>query len=253
MLDQPKQMDQYTKAHRLNAVRAGLAYVLSVDVRWLFGDRDSGSLLATATEEQHERIQAIGKPFGAGLLRHASLARPRRLAFLQSAIQELNSEIRVTSDRVSNSLIVTASPEELEQVAEIVSQVEGSALGALVTAFYPVDNSNPATLASALQVNFPRATVAADTVGGGVFVTASSQEQQEITSLVEQLNAQPTRLPSLKSFVIQHLPVASVARSLTEAYGRRSTASVTFSEETRSVFVVGTREELQVADQLIQL
>ena len=89
-------------------------------------------------------------------------------------------------------------------------------------------------------------------MSGGIFATATEQDHIEIAKVVSEINAQPTKLPTLKAFVLKHANPEAVAESLQSAFGRRSTAGVSFSRDTKSVFVVGGRQDLMVAEQLVE-
>lgn len=85
-----------------------------------------------------------------------------------------------------------------------------------------------------------------------MFATATAEEHTAIHKLVENLSSQPTRLPTLKAFVLKHADPETVASTIETAFGRRSTLGVSFSRESHSVFVVGSNHELQVATQLVE-
>ncbi|HAC92488.1 MAG TPA: hypothetical protein DCF63_17940, partial [Planctomycetaceae bacterium] len=258
VLDQPAQTNQTTKVYQLKSGSGqGLAYVLTAimpDAK-LFGDRESGAMLASATEQQHEVIRAIVEQYGdSGQFQTRVFTIERGDArSLQAAIAEWNNRIKVTADRGSNSLIVTASEEELKRIEGIVSGIENSGMGQQETRFYAVRGSSPTTLASALQLNFPKASIAGDTSGGGIFVTGTPATQLHVKQVVDQENTSPNRQSNLRAFHIQHIPPPEVARSLIEALGKRSTASVTFNEDTRSVFVVGIADDHQLAEEIVKL
>lgn len=258
VLDQPAQTNQTTKVYQLKQGSGqGLAYVLTgimPDAK-LFGDRESGAMLATATDQQHEVIRAIVDQYGdSGQFETRVFSVEHGDASsLQAAIAQWNSRVKVTADRASNSLIVTATEEELKRIEGIVSGVDGSGTGQKETKFYAVRGSSPTTLASALQLNFPKASIAGDTSGGGVFVTGTTATQLQVQQVIDQVNSSPNRRSNLRAFHIQHVPPPEVARSLVEALGKRTTASVTFNEETRSVFVVGIDEDHQLAEEIVKL
>ncbi|MEO8270158.1 MAG: secretin N-terminal domain-containing protein, partial [Aureliella sp.] len=167
-------------------------------------------------------------------------------------IESIASAASVTADRATNSLIVTATPEELGQIGEIIDQLEKGGSEPRTARFYPLLGRDPVALSRALEESFTKATFSADSSGGGLFATATEGEHTELAKVVEELNAQPTRLPTLKSFTLKHASPQTVANSIEDAFGRRSSAGVSFNLETRSVFVVGSRDDLQVAQTLVE-
>ena len=147
---------------------------------------------------------------------------------------------------------MTATSEELEQIGEIIDQVERGGSEPRTTRFYPVLGSEPVALSRALEGSFAKATFSADSAGGGLFATATEEEHAELTKVIEELNTQPTRLPTLNSFILKHVSPEAMARVLKDAFGPRSTAGVSFNRETRSVFVIGSRDDLQAAQALVE-
>ena len=120
------------------------------------------------------------------------------------------------------------------------------------TRFYALTFAEPLPLTRALQESFPKAIFSADTSSGGVFAASSEDDHAEIAKVIQEINSQPSKLPSLKAFVLKHAKVEVVADALQNAFGRRSNAGVSFSRDAKSVFVVGSRQELLVAEQLIE-
>ncbi|TWU17145.1 Bacterial type II/III secretion system short domain protein [Novipirellula galeiformis] len=236
---------------------AGLAVTLRrlMPDATFMGDAAQKALVATALPEQHQRIATIVKEYD--LQRENTQTRVftvgnARVVTLRNAVQEMATEAVVTADPGSNSLIVTATAEELEQIAEIIEQIEHGGSEPRTTEFYAVVGSQPLPLSRALQDSFPKVTFAADAVSGGLFATATKQDHAGIAQVIETLNTQPTRLPTLKSFVLKHAHPEVVADAIKEALGRRTKAGVSFNRETNSIFVVGSRDDLQVAEMLVE-
>ncbi len=255
--DQPAVNDKQTHVYRLKRGNGrGLSYVLTslMPEATFYGSPESGGLVATALPEQHERIAAIIKEFDndrENTQTRVFATGKGNATSLQEAIKAFSAEAAVTADRASNSLIVTATAEELDKIGEIVDQVERGGSEPRTTRFYPVLGSEPVALSRALEGSFSKATFSADSSGGGLFASANEEEHAELAKVIEELNSQPTRLPTLKSFVLKHASPEVVAGALDDAFGRRSLAGVSFNRETRSVFVVGSRDDLQVAQTLV--
>jgi type II secretory pathway component GspD/PulD (secretin) len=256
--DLPKQSNLETRVYRLQQGSArGLASVLDelIPEATLYGSREVGVLIATATLEQHERIAAIVKDYDIGSAnsetRVFSIGKGN-VQSLQKAVQALSVEASVSADIATNTLIVSATPEEIERIAKVIEQVESGGGEPLSTRFYALLASEPTALSRTLGASFPKATFAADTTGGGIFATASELEHQALAEVIDGLNAQPTRLPTLKSFTLQHTSPELVAEAIEDAFGRRTSAGVSFNRETKSVFVVGSAQDLLVAEQLVR-
>jgi type II secretory pathway component GspD/PulD (secretin) len=168
-----------------------------------------------------------------------------------TAIQPIVPGAVIAQDAATATLAVSAHPGDHQKIEELVRLLDVPKQDNL-TSFYPVTTTDPVTLAKSLQVNYPKALFAGDTMGGGVFVTASLEQHEQIRELIEQANAIPSKLPSLKSFTIRNNSAAAIARGLVDAFGRRTDVGVTVSEPTNSVFVVGSRESLQIAEKIVE-
>ena len=91
----------------------------------------------------------------------------------------------------------------MAQIDQVVSDVDGSSTEATITAFYPVNTTDPAAMAKSLQVNFPKASLIGDAAGGGIFATSTPQEHAEIRKLIDEVNKIPSKLPTMKAFKIK--------------------------------------------------
>lgn len=256
--DLPKKTDLETRVYRLKQGSArGLQIVLDelMPEAAIYGSREERVLIATASIDQHARISAIVKDFDTEKPGSETRVFPignGSSASLKLAVQEMVADAKVTADVASNSVIVTAIPEDMKRIAQVIEEVEAGGTAPRETRFLAITNSDPTPLAKALKESFPKADFSADTVSGGVFATATIEEHAAITKVVESLNSQPTRLPTLKAFVLKHASPETVAGALESAFGRRTTVGVSFSREAKSVFVVGSNQELLVAAQLVE-
>lgn len=256
--DLPKSSNRETHVYRLRQASArGLSTVL-VDLMpdaTIYGSREEGVLIATATPEQHKRIESIVKDFDVDLQNSATRVfaiGKGNATSLKAALQGFSLKATATADLATNSLIVTAPAAEMDRIAQIVTEVESGNSKQKNTRFYPLVGAEPVPLAKAMQESFAKASFSADTVSGGVFATATEDDQLEIAKVVDEINAQPTKLPTLKAFVLKHANPEKVAEALQNAFGRRTTAGVSFSREAKSVFVVAGRQDLTVAEQLVE-
>ncbi len=256
--DQPKTSNRTTQVYRLKQASARGLSVILVDLMpdaVIYGSREEGVLIATATREQHKRIEEIVKDFDVNLQNSETRVfaiGKGNASSLKAALQGFSLKATATADTATNSLIVTAPAEEMERIAQIVSEVELGGSKSRQTRFYSLAFAEPLPLSKALQESFPKASFSADTISGGVFAAANDEDHLEIDRVVQEINSQPSKLPSLRAFVLQHAKVEVVAEALQNAFGRRSTAGVSFSRDAKSVFVVGSRQELLVAEQMIE-
>lgn len=256
--DVPKKTNLETRVYRLKQGSArGLQLVLDelMPEAAIYGSREERVLIATATTEQHTRIAAIVKDFDTEKPGSETRVFPignGNSASLKVAVQEMVADAKVTADVASNSVIVTAGADDMKRIAQVIEEVEAGGTTPRETQFLAIMNADPTPLAKALKESFPKADFSADPVSGGVFATATQEEHAAITKVIESLNAQPTRLPTLKAFVLKHVSPETVASALESAFGKRTTVGVSFNRETKSVFVVGSNQELKIASQLVE-
>ena len=256
--DQPKTTNRETHVYRLTQASARGLTVILVDLMpdaVIYGSREEGVLIATATPEQHKRIEAIVKDFDIEIQNSVTRVFPigkGNANSLKAALQGFSLKASATADTATNSLIVTAPSAEMDRIAQIVTEVESGGLKSKLTRFYTLTSAEPLPLSKALQESFSTANFSADSASGGIFATATEEDHVAIAKVVGEVNSQPSKLPSLKAFVLKHAQAELVADALQNAFGRRSTAGVSFSRDAKSVFVVGSRQELLVAEQLIE-
>jgi type II secretory pathway component GspD/PulD (secretin) len=256
--DLPEQSDLITQVYRLQQGSArGLSYVLSelFPDATIYGDRETGTLVATASEEQHRRIDAIVQDYDGGEIgqetRVFSLSRGDARS-LESAIEDLAVNASVTGDSQSNSLVVTAKPEDMERIAEVIEQIEQGGASSTITKFYTLKSSDSRALSTALTESFPSAKITADPLTGGIYAAASPEDHLKIEEVVKNVNEQPNLSRQLKAFVLRSSSPRMVADAIDDAFGRRSSAGVSFDQESRTVFVVGTEDQLLLAEQLVE-
>ncbi|MEM7560739.1 MAG: secretin N-terminal domain-containing protein, partial [Planctomycetota bacterium] len=219
-------------------------------------DRDSNSVIVTAPKEVMARVDSVVEQIESDQHKDhetkvfkLTYADPR---YIDSAVLAIADNVSAVADRATNSLIVTASKADMARIAAVVEQIDKRELTERTTTFYKVDASEPSSLASALADNFPEATLTADESAGGIFATATKEEHEAIAVVVENLSEQPSRMPTLKTFVLKHAHVPTTADAIESAFGLSSDVGVGFHEESSSIFVVGTAQDLEIAAALVE-
>ena len=256
--DVPKSSNLDTRVYRLRQANAlGLSTVLTslMPDATVFGSREEGVLIATATSEQHKRIEAVVKDFDVDIRDSETRVFPigkGDAATLKNALQGFSPKASTTADTATNSLIVTAPKDEMERIAQIVAEVETGGSKPKLTRYYSLVAADPIPVAKALLDSFTKSGFSADSMSGGVFATATEEDHIAIAQVIDEINKQPTKLPALKAFVLKHANPAAVAETLQNAFGRRSTAGISFSRDAKSVFVVGSNQEQLVAEKIIE-
>ena len=257
--DAPRADAAITKVYRLKQPNAyGLATILSAQfpTASIYGGRADGTLIATATPTQHERIGELVKEHDQGAMEIATkvfaLQKAESLT-LRAAIAASSERITATADTTTNSLIVTAPAEEMKRVEQIVREIDTADAAGKITKYYPLTTAEPLPMARALAESYPSTKFSSDSVNGGIYITGTPQEHEALSTLVEEINKHPGKTPSMRSFVMQYAGPDVVARAITGALGTRTTAGVSYNRDARTVFATGTPQELQSIEQMIQV
>ena len=257
--DAPRAETAVTKVYRLKQPNAyGLAIILTTQfpTSSFYGGRTDGTLIATASPAQHERIAELVKEHDQGAVEIAtrvfSLQKAESLT-LRAAIAASSERITATADTTTNSLIVTAPAEEMQRVEQIVREIDTADAAGKGTKYYPLATADPIPMSRALAESYPKAKFSADAVNGGLYVTASQPEQETLAKLIQEVNTQPNKLPTMKSYVMEYAAPDTVARAITGALGSRTTAGVSFNRDTKSVFAIGTAQELESIERMVKI
>jgi type II secretory pathway component GspD/PulD (secretin) len=256
--DIPRQEPLETKVYRLKQGSAyGLASVLVTLMPQgaFYGGREDGFLVATATKEQHQRIQAIVAGYDEGAQGTETRVFPLIKAdatTLRTALAASSTKVNAVADVATNSLIVTAPSEELQRIAEVVKSIDEGEGSGKTTRYFPLGTADPLALSRALSESYPKAKFGADSTNGGLFVTGTDGEIELIAKIIAEVNEQPGKLPSFRAFPLKHASPETVAKSVTAALGTRSTAGITFQRDAKSVFAVANKQDLANIEQLIE-
>ncbi len=218
-------------------------------------DIASRTIAATALPKEHERIaefiKAYDVPKQSDMLTEVYRLKVGSARGLQVVLTQLIPEATIYGSREAGVLIATATKEQHERIAAVVKEADADRPNSQ-TRVFGILNGDATSLEDAVQGFAPEASVVADSDSNSLIVTATDTELERIAQVVEELNSQPTIRPSLKAFVLKHASPELVATAIQNTMGRRVAGGVSFSRETNSVFVVGSREELLMADDLIQ-
>ncbi len=165
--------------------------------------------------------------------------------------------IVIAVDAASNSLIISATRNELENVTDLILRLSDSTTGGEAEfRTYPIKNGDPNTVAKTLSTLFnppkqsrttqrqpkkdgkaatptaiiapPVITVVADTRTSSVIVRAKPMDFEIIESLVKQLDQDAMVLTEVRVFVLTNTDAAEVASNLKELF-KMSTGSKTSS------------------------
>jgi type II secretory pathway component GspD/PulD (secretin) len=257
--DAPRNETASTRVYRLKQPNAyGVATVLTAQfpTASIYGGRDDGTLIATANPEQHKRIEELVRELDVNameILTKVFAIERADATTLRAAIAASSAKVTATADLTTNSLIVTAPSDEMQRVEQVVREIDVSQGTAKSTKYYALLTAEALPLARALSDSFPKAKFSPDATNGGIYVTATGTEHESLTQLVEDINAQPGKVPTMKSFIMQYAGPDIVARAVIGAFGSRTTAGVSFNRDTKTVFAIGTPQELATIEQMVRM
>lgn len=164
-------------------------------------DRPSRTLIAFATNEEHQALAALIQQLQAGagdadqrrklVVYPIHEARRKRLeAALESAAVEL-PDVKVVKDAEPGQLSIWARPAEHRALAELIAELDQETPDAskLQVSVYSLRSAEPTSTLSILQLLFPTTKFVADAKNRRIMAYASASDQQSIRETLEQMDA----------------------------------------------------------------
>jgi type II secretion system protein D len=162
--------------------------------------------------------------------------------------------LRISADRSSNSLIVRASKDEHEKIAELVAQMDVAPTAATALHVIPLNNADPAALAQVVTSLYgtgrrgrrtpgqQEVVIQADTAARMLVVRADEETFASIRQLVSQLDEKAVGEATRTVIALEHAEAAPVSAALSQAFapargarGRRRTQTPEAGEDVVSV------------------
>jgi type II secretory pathway component GspD/PulD (secretin) len=219
-------------------------------------DVAANAVMVVGTPEQHamagKLIEQLDQPTATGNETRVFTLAAGTAREMSVAISQMLPDAEVSPETSSNSVIVTASAEDIQQVEKMIQGVAQGGGEAKVSRTYTLRSASPVYFQAGLEELFPRATVAADPVSGSLLISATEAQHVQIGKMVEELNTAAKPVDDLKVFKLQHADPEQVAEALQQSFGRRSTAGVSADVEAGALFVVGSPEQHALAAKLVE-
>jgi type II secretion system protein D len=148
-----------------------------------------------------------------------------------------DSEAMILEDRATNRIVVSAIPEELKAIDEIILQLDKASLRDDSVRFFTLKTADPVDLASILSsvvvqyssrgVAIPKVTVSADPIAGTLVVTGSPDDLELAAKIIEEYeaNAIPREERIMRFVKVQDADPDEVAKQLEKLYGAQMKAS----------------------------
>ncbi|TWU46014.1 Bacterial type II/III secretion system short domain protein [Novipirellula aureliae] len=214
-------------------------------------DKLGKSIAATATEEDHETIKAFVQQYDDRQMDDAETKVFQlgdvNATSMSQAVMQMAPTARVTPDRVSNRLVVTAPKDILERVTRAIESMESDPSKRKTTKNYELEGSNANSLRAALQTSYPRATIAADNTSNSLIVSATDEEQEEIAKLVDSMNSGGRRVT--RSYQLESGNAYAMRSAVLASFPKTSIGADSASN---CLIVSGTEEEQTQIAELIQ-
>ncbi len=110
-------------------------------------------------------------------------------ASVQTVVQELFPDAKVTLDEKASRLLINALPEQHKAIAAAIKQLDTASPVAtdIKLMSYPVDGLTSATVVRTLTAEVPEATVVADTIAKTIIVRGRMKEHREVAAIIESM------------------------------------------------------------------
>ena len=218
-------------------------------------DSSTSSLIVTATNSQHEKIQelvanidkakdstAVAKtyPFKVGDPYAARIA-----------LRQLFPNATIAVDENTSSLLVTAEPGEHEKINQFVTDIDKRKDSTIVSKAYRFKAGDPNAARITLRQLYPNATLVVDEKTSSLLVTAEPDEQIKISEMVAELDVEQTTLAATKVYPFQVANPNTAANSLSQML---PSATFVVDQETSSLIATATpRQHTQIQEVVTQI
>lgn len=163
-----------------------------------------------------------------------------------------NATIEVHED--SNSLIVRADDERLEQIEQALQAIETQlpAPREILTKGYPLQYVDPFDARTAVAELVPRAKLTSDSDSRTILVAGTPAEHDQVAQALKGLDVPRTDQRTLKTYSLAEVADAEgIYESLERAFRFERTARLSFQEETGTIYAYATPAAHQTIQQLI--
>ncbi|MEQ1902801.1 MAG: secretin N-terminal domain-containing protein, partial [Pirellulaceae bacterium] len=207
-------------------------------------DPATNSLVITARPQVHVMIDNLMGEFRS-VLTAGKTAQAYRLTradvtVATEALSALLPNAKVSSDKLSKSLIVVADEKDQATAAMTIDQIDRNAPNAAVSQVYPIPSGDAAALAVALKSLVPSGAFVAEATGKSILVLATTDEQATIKTTIEQWTLDPARKLSSQVYALERADPTAASTVL-----QRLLPGATFAVDlaSRSLAVTGTADQ----------
>ncbi|MCP4854513.1 MAG: hypothetical protein GY903_08470, partial [Fuerstiella sp.] len=231
------------------------------DVRLAVNDR-TGRVVAVAREDQHKVIQDMISQFDADptdeIKRDLAVYRVLPLDGLtvKEALEPLVSkDVTISSGERSDQILVSAPPDEQQQIASMIQQITMSRVGAGVeTRTYQMSRGEADEAQEALQALFPNATLVTDAGREVLVATASAEEHETIDQVVQQMTGtvRTANSPVPKTYRLKQADGYVVLDVLEDLFLRDDEVRLSLDEIAQTVVAVARPDQHETIAALLE-
>lgn len=164
-------------------------------------------LVVTASQEDHDRIQAIvdeadRRSEGELTTTVYALKFANPIA-LSTSIKPIAPNATVSPDVYNKTLIVTATAKDHERIKAVIDQADKRGGGELLTKAYSVKWANAVTIATALSTVVPDAKISSDIYNKMLIVTANEEDHIKIQEVLDQADQRGGGTLTTRAYTLQ--------------------------------------------------
>ncbi|TWU38475.1 secretin N-terminal domain-containing protein [Novipirellula artificiosorum] len=239
-MDSDPDNQKTTKSYELDD---GNTYSLSPALQTSFpratisADYTNNRLIVSASEEEHVEIAKLFESLNSGgdKVTRSYALKTGSATSLRYVLQESFPKATIVGDYTSNSLVVSATEEVQEQIADFVDSMNVG--GEKTTKNYQLNSGNATALSYAVRASFPKATISPDSVSNSLIVSANEEDHAQIAQVVEEMNADGKKitknytLDTGNAYTMRYAVQASFPKALVGADSASNSLIVAATEE----------------------
>lgn len=209
-------------------------------------DPATSVLAATATAEQHAKINAVierlERPSESPRTLQAYPLPKNAAATAVSFMQPVAPDATLSVDAKAENLIAFATAEEHQALADAVRNLRTdlAAGNGKTTEVYRFRNSSPISAYTVLSTLVPEATLAVDATAGVLVATATAEQHATIAGVAAKVEQDPASLRTMKAYP---LPKSAAATALSIMQPVASKASLTLDAKYENLIAYATEQE----------
>ncbi|XZE55553.1 secretin N-terminal domain-containing protein [Planctomycetaceae bacterium SH139] len=224
-----------------------LALVASFPKATFSADTINNALIVSANEKDHVAIAEViaqqdealrrGETLKVYVLKHTTptVALP--------VLQALIPKAKYAASPGGDALAVTAKPDDHQEIAEFLTQFDVLRESQDETRVFELLTGDAISMARAVGLMAPTASVTAEAAGNRLIVSAPLQEMARVAKVIEQIEERSARGLATETYVLEEGSAATLSVALKASFPQATIAA----DATNNVLIVSAREQDQQA------